>query len=97
MGVRKGEMGDGRWDNSLPFIRGGLGWGNTDYAATQITYVYVVGLIREGFGWGKGLPNLANIFFENTIAIGVTEFAESFSFNLANPFAGDIKNLTDFF
>ncbi len=40
---------------------------------------------------------LADVFLKNAIAIGMAQFAEGFGFDLPNPFAGDVEDLTDFF
>jgi len=41
--------------------------------------------------------NLADIFLQDAIAVGVTQLAECLRLDLTNPFASDIKDLTDFF
>ena len=41
--------------------------------------------------------DLFDVFLENTIAVGMPQFAKGLRFNLANPLTGYIKNLANLF
>ena len=50
----------------LPFIRGGLGWGNSRTGSDSITCVYTVAFIRGGLGWGKKIFDTSIMTFQTS-------------------------------
>lgn len=50
----------------------------------------------ESLLWVMLKISLADIFFQDAVAVGMAQLPQGFSFDLTNPLASDVKDLTNF-